>query len=68
MGKTHQYSTPHNSNYERLLIFIKLFKQAYLLDVSLGIHLQKCQFMKATMYISSSELFTLVDTINLFSS
>lgn len=68
MGKTHQYGTPHNSNYEELLIFTKLFELSYLLNVALGTHLQKCQFIKATMYISSSELFTLLDTINLFSS
>lgn len=68
MGKTRQYSTPHNSNYEGLLIFTKLFKLAYLLDVALGTHLQKCQFMKASMYISSSELSTLVDTIILLNS
>lgn len=55
MGKSHQYSTPHNSNYEELLIFTKLFKLAYLLDVALGTHLQKCQFTKVTMYICSSE-------------
>lgn len=68
MGKSHQCSTPHNSNYDGLLIFTKLFKLAYLLDAALGTHLQKCQFMKATMYITSSELFTLVDTINLLYS
>lgn len=69
MGETYQSSTPHNSNYEVLLTFIKLFKLAFLLDMALGeLIYKKCQFIKATMYISSSELFTLVDTINLFSS